>query len=115
MTDLHVAQPVFTLLLHSMFRLRATTLLAIVGRGMGHSRLSGRNTLQMKGRIVATKKSGQRNQTMQHDSSPGPSGRRVGLAVDRKWLRWLAVVESVEQASALALLGSESEPTNHTP
>ena len=30
MTDLQVAQPVFTLVLHSMFRLRATTLPAIV-------------------------------------------------------------------------------------
>ena len=33
MTDLQVAQPVFTLVLPSMFRLRATTLPAIVGRG----------------------------------------------------------------------------------
>jgi hypothetical protein len=31
MTDLQVAQPVFTLALHSMLRLRATPLLAIVG------------------------------------------------------------------------------------
>jgi len=30
MTDLQVAQPVFTLVLHSIFRLRATTLPAIV-------------------------------------------------------------------------------------
>jgi hypothetical protein len=30
MTDLQVAQPVFTLVLHSMFRLRVTTLPAIV-------------------------------------------------------------------------------------
>jgi hypothetical protein len=30
MTDLQVAQPVFTLVLHSMFPLRATTLPAIV-------------------------------------------------------------------------------------
>ena len=35
MTDLQVAQPLFTLVLHSMFRLRATTLPAIVGRGVG--------------------------------------------------------------------------------
>jgi hypothetical protein len=35
MTDLQVAQPVFTLVLHSMLRLRATTLPAIVGWGMG--------------------------------------------------------------------------------
>lgn len=35
MTDLQVVQPVFTLVLHSMFRLRATTLPAIVGRGGG--------------------------------------------------------------------------------
>ncbi len=48
MTDLQVAQPVFTLVLHSMFRLRATTLPAIVGRGVGHSRLS-RNALQTVG------------------------------------------------------------------
>jgi hypothetical protein len=32
MTDLQVVQPVFTLVLHSMFRLRTTTLPAIVGR-----------------------------------------------------------------------------------
>jgi hypothetical protein len=70
MTDLQVVQPVFTLVLHSMFRLRATTLPAIVRRGVGHSRLS-RNTLQTRGRIVASKKSEQTNQMMQHDSSPG--------------------------------------------
>jgi len=35
MTDLQVAQPVFTLVLYLMFRLRATTLPAIVGRGDG--------------------------------------------------------------------------------
>jgi hypothetical protein len=61
MTDLQVAQPVFTLVLHSMFRLRATTLLAIAGRGVGYSHLS-RNTLQTRGRIVASKKSEQTNQ-----------------------------------------------------
>ena len=33
MTDLQVAQPVFTLVLHSIFRLQATMLLAIVGGG----------------------------------------------------------------------------------
>ena len=43
-TDLQVAQPVFTLVLHWMSRLRATRLLAIVGPEVGHSRLS-RNTL----------------------------------------------------------------------
>ena len=34
MTDLQVVQPVFTLVLQTMFRLRATTLSAIVGRGV---------------------------------------------------------------------------------
>jgi hypothetical protein len=72
MTDLQVAQPVFTLVLHSMFRLRATTLPAIVGRGVGgHSRLA-RNTLQTTGRTVESKKSEQTIQMMQHDSSSGP-------------------------------------------
>ena len=66
MTDLQVAQPVFTLVLRSIFRLRATTLPAIIGRG-GHSRLS-RNALQTRGRIAASKKSEQTNQMMQHDS-----------------------------------------------
>jgi len=69
-TDLQVAQPVFTLVLHWMFRLRATRFLAIVKRGVGHSSLS-RNTLQTRRRIVASKKSGQTNQMMQLDSSPG--------------------------------------------
>jgi hypothetical protein len=45
MTDLQVAQPVFTLVLHSMFRLRATALPAIVGQGMGHSRLVAQHSL----------------------------------------------------------------------
>jgi hypothetical protein len=35
MTDLQVAQPVFTLVLHSMFRLRATTLPAMARQGDG--------------------------------------------------------------------------------
>jgi len=35
MTDLHVAQPVFTLVLDPVFRLQATTLPAIVERGAG--------------------------------------------------------------------------------
>jgi hypothetical protein len=69
MTDLQVAQPVFTLVLHSMFRLGATTLPAIVGRGVGHSRLSRNAT---RGRIAASKKCELTNQMMQHDSSPGP-------------------------------------------
>jgi hypothetical protein len=71
MTNLQVAQPVFTLVLHCMFRLRGTTFPAIVGRMLGHSRLS-RNTVQMREGIVASKKSEQTNQLMQHDSSPGP-------------------------------------------
>ena len=69
MTDLQVTQPVFTLVLHSLFRLRATTLPAIVG-GVGHSHLS-RDTLQTRGRIVAMKKSEQTNQMMKHGLSPG--------------------------------------------
>ena len=81
MTDLQVEQPVFTLVLHSMFRLRATTLPAIFGLGVRHSRLS-RNTLQTRGRIVTRKKSEQTNQMMQHDSSPGPWGRGVEPALD---------------------------------
>jgi hypothetical protein len=70
MTDLQVAQPVFTLVLHSMFRLRATTLPVIIGLG-GYSRLS-LNTLQTRGRIVASKKSDQANLMTQNDLSPGP-------------------------------------------
>ena len=35
MTDLQVVQPVLTLILHLLFRLRATTLSGIVGRRMG--------------------------------------------------------------------------------
>ena len=57
MTDLQVVQPVFTLVLHSMFRLRTTTLPAIVGREVGLSR----NILQTRGRIVANKKPEQAN------------------------------------------------------
>jgi hypothetical protein len=71
MTDLQVAQPVFTLVLHSMFRLRATALLVIVGPGGGgHSRFS-RTTLHTRGRIIESKKSEQTNQMMQYDSLPG--------------------------------------------
>jgi hypothetical protein len=68
MTDLQVTQPVFTLFLDSMFRLRATTLLAIViGGRMGYSR-SSRNALQTVRKIVTSKNSEQTNRLMQHDS-----------------------------------------------
>lgn len=75
-TDLQVVQPVFTLVLHWIFRLRATRLLAIVGPGWvggtpGHSRLS-HNTLQTRERIVASKTPEQMNQMMQLDLSPEP-------------------------------------------
>jgi hypothetical protein len=51
MTDLQVTQPVFTLVLHSLFPLRETRVLAIVGRRMGHSSLS----FQAREVIVASK------------------------------------------------------------
>jgi len=68
MTDLQVAQPVFTLVLHSMFRLRATTLPAIV---IGTFTLVAQHPSH-KRKNVESKKSEQANQMMQHDSSPGP-------------------------------------------
>ena len=63
MTDLQVVQPVFTLVLYSIFRLRTTAHPAIVGWGMGHSGLS-HNAFQTTGGIVDSKGSEQTNQSV---------------------------------------------------
>ena len=81
MTDLQVAQPLFDLILHSMFLLRATTPLAIGGPGVERSRLSCNN--QTRGRIVAGKRSEQTNQMRQHHSS-------LGIMRETSWTRFVS-------------------------